>query len=245
MLTLDESAADERNKWGRLVFFGLPQGADRGRAAGRRRPGWRREEGRRRHRPGQRPGLDLSGRAAGRGSAPASRSRACWAARSVNLADLDHDGKDEIYVALRAGEADRPERPRRWPRDLPRPLPISGEPVAMDAGRPRRRRHARVALRRQDQGAGRRDLRPSRPEARRRRAASPPFTWGKAEAAPLRGLSSTPTAIRAIDVNRDGLTDVLVFGGEYADPACSARRTSLPSSSAAASARWRRRHRPA
>ena len=32
VLTLDESATDEQNKWGRLIFFGLPQGSDRGRS---------------------------------------------------------------------------------------------------------------------------------------------------------------------------------------------------------------------
>ena len=32
VLALDESATDEQNKWGRLIFFGLPQGSDRGRS---------------------------------------------------------------------------------------------------------------------------------------------------------------------------------------------------------------------
>ena len=32
VLTLDESTTDEQNKWGRLIFFGLPQGSDRGRS---------------------------------------------------------------------------------------------------------------------------------------------------------------------------------------------------------------------
>ena len=57
VLTLDESAEDEQNKWGRLIFFRLPPGRRPGPVAGRRRPRRRRQGGRRGHRPGQRPVL--------------------------------------------------------------------------------------------------------------------------------------------------------------------------------------------
>ena len=40
VLTLDQSSADDSNKRGRLAFFALPQGNDRGRSHGRRRLEW-------------------------------------------------------------------------------------------------------------------------------------------------------------------------------------------------------------
>ena len=59
VLTLDQSADDEANKRGRLAFFALPQGTERGRLAGGRRPGRRSQERRHRDRPGQCAGLGL------------------------------------------------------------------------------------------------------------------------------------------------------------------------------------------
>ena len=97
VLTLDESTTDEQNKWGRLIFFGLPQGSDRGRSLavgdldGDKRKDvvvsdpanaqvWLYRQG---GRSGLSAGQSFPGLLGG---------------RIVRLADLDHDGKDEVYV---------------------------------------------------------------------------------------------------------------------------------------------------
>ena len=89
-----------------------------------------------------------------------------------------------------------------------------------------------IALRRQDQGPERRDLRSSRPEARTSRAASIPFRWGQDEAVDRRrGSAARPPALRVLDVNRDGQPDVLVFNAlGLADRSCSAGQRDQPPS---------------
>src|SRR5262245_32668796 len=97
VLTLDESATDEKNEGGRLVFFGLSQGSERGRSLavgdldGNKKKDvvvtdpanaqiWV-------YRQGEQTGL-----AAGQ-SFPG-----LLGGRTAKLADLDGNGKDEIYV---------------------------------------------------------------------------------------------------------------------------------------------------
>lgn len=211
VLSLDESSEDERNRWGRLVFFGLPQGAERGRglALGDLDGDGRKDvvvtdpanaqvwTYRQSVRSGLGSGQSFPGLLGG---------------KSVNLADLDRDGKDELYVLS--------EQEKQIGRSVleggrvtfPTPLPISGEPVAMDiadldgnktgemiyVARVKEPSGESFALRALTWGAS---------------GGATAYSWGKTESVTLPSLSSTPSAIRAIDVNRDGLTDILLFGG--------------------------------
>ena len=153
VLTLDESAADERNKRGRLIFFGLPQGSDRGRSLAVGDLDGDRQEGRRRHRPGQRPGLALPPERPARAWARASPSPACSAARTVRLADLDGDGKDEVYVLSEQEKQIGRSVLENGRLTFPTPAADHRRAGGDGRGRPRRRQDARGPLRRQDQVA--------------------------------------------------------------------------------------------
>ena len=132
VLTLDRSGTDESNKRGRLAFFAPAAGQRAGPVAGPRRPGRRRPAGRRGHRPVQRPGLGLSCSRADRAWAPARPSPAWSGARTVHLADLDGDRKDEVYVLSDQEKQIGQSEFARGRLSFPTPLPITGEPVAMD-----------------------------------------------------------------------------------------------------------------
>ncbi|MFO0888960.1 MAG: VCBS repeat-containing protein [Isosphaeraceae bacterium] len=216
VLTLDSSRADDRNRWGRLVFFGLPQGNDRGRALavgdldGDRRKDivvtdpanaqvWLYSQG---AGSGLNAGLPFPG---------------LLGARSANLADLDQDGKDELYVLS--------EQERQIGRSnldggritFPAPLPTTGDPVAMDLGdldRDKKPELAYVVKGKSTSGGDAYLLRSLQPGGDGKLK---PFAWGKQDAVSLPELTSTPTALRIADVNRDGRGDLVFFTG-YGSP---------------------------
>ena len=71
-------------------------------------------------------------RRAGRASAPARRSPAWSGRKTVRLADLDGDGKDEVYVLSEQEKQIGRSVFDKGRLSFPTPLPITGEPVAMD-----------------------------------------------------------------------------------------------------------------
>jgi len=216
VLTLDTSQTDERNRWGRLVFFGLPQGNDRGRSLavgdldGDKRKDivvtdpanaqvWHFAQSRR---SGLNAGVAFPGLLGG---------------RKARLADVDEDGKDELFVLS--------EQERQIGRStldggrisFPSPLPTTGDPVAMDVADLDGDKKLEVVyivkgktptggegffLRALGRGEGGRFT---------------PFSWGKSDAVPLAELTATPTAMEVRDVNRDGRGDYLLFTG-YGSP---------------------------
>ena len=216
VLTLDDSADDEQNKWGRLIFFGLPQGGDRGRslAVG-----------------------DLDGdkkkdivvsdpgnaqiwlfRQSGMAGLNAGQSfPGLLGGRVVHLADLDHDGKDEVYVLSEQEKQIGRSTMENGRVTFPTPLPITGEPVAMDLADLDGDGTLELLYIVKSKSAAGTDSFDLRALKRGRSGSFEPYFWGKTEASTIAGLGNAPTAMETLDVNADGLTDILVFTG-YGSP---------------------------
>ena len=206
----EESAddADADQKWGRLIFLGLPKGSERGRAlaAG-----------------------DLDGdkkkdvvvtepanaqvwvyRQTGKGGLSAGESfPSLLGAKEVALADLDGDDRDEVYVLSEQEKQIGRSRFEDGRLSFPTPLPIKGEPVTMglaelEPSKP----PAIVYVSRTNPGGDQFELRAVRlGESGEFEEAK----FGPAEAVAIKGLSSAPTALRAFDVNHDGHVDLIAF----------------------------------
>ena len=132
VLSLDQSGTDEANKWGRLAFFGLPQGAERGRSLALGDLDGDGTERCRRHRPVQCPGLGVSPiRTMGTGL-PARRSPA-WSARGPSSSPIwTVTMRTRSYVLSEQEKQIGQCEFARGRLSFPTPLPIVGEPVAMD-----------------------------------------------------------------------------------------------------------------
>jgi hypothetical protein len=132
-------------------------------------------------------------------------------ARGIRLADLDGDSKAEILVLSGAekqlGVSTYDAAAGRLP--FPTPLPVTGEPLAMAVGNldadPAPEIVYAVATGAQPPYA-------VRVLERRADGSFGALTWpGGGDAAPLTGLTSTPTALQIVDANGDGRPDVLAF----------------------------------
>ncbi len=132
----------------------------------------------------------------------------------VKLADLDGDGKAEVYVVS--------EKEKQLGRSVlqdgrltfPVPLPISGEqPVALSVADLDGDKTPEVLYVTLDHpaGANTADVYTLRALAREKSGTFIPFRWGTADSVVLKGIGGVPPAITVVDVNRDGLPDLLVF----------------------------------
>ena len=130
--------------------------------------------------------------------------------KAVRIADLDGDGKGEVIVLS--------EQEKQIGRSVladgrltfPSPLPLSGEPVALDVADLDGDGAAEVVyIARNPASSETFNLR-----ALKREAASGtfvPFRWGTSDMVEVKGLAGAPPALEVLDVNRDGQADVLVF----------------------------------
>ena len=104
------------------------------------------------------------------------------------LADLDGDEQGRGLRPLRAGEADRPERPGGRPPDLPRPPAHQRRPGRARRGRPRRRQ---ARPRSSTSPAARRPTAPTTSALRRLKREKSgtfvPFRWGQADSVAAQG----------------------------------------------------------
>lgn len=135
--------------------------------------------------------------------------------KSVKLADLDRDGRAEVYVLS--------EREKQIGRSVldgerlsfPAPLPIPGEPVALELadldgdGVPEV-----LAISRSPgpQGSDVYALVGLKAAGSKLSAIS----WNGQESLPIENLSSAPAALKAVDANGDGQPDLVIF--TYASP---------------------------
>jgi hypothetical protein len=208
VFTLAEADDSETGRKGRLIFYPLPPGSERGRSlalgdldgdkktdvvvtdpANARFLVYRQGQG----------GLGTSQSFPG-----------LLEGRTVRMADLDGDGKAEVYVLS--------EQEKQIGRSVladgrltfPTPLPLSGEPVAMDLADLDGDKTPEVAYVARTRSKGS-DVYALRALAREKSGTFVPYRWGLVDEVVLKDTTDAPTAIRVIDVNRDGEADVLVF----------------------------------
>ena len=206
--TLDESAPESDDRWGRLAFFGFPRGNERGRSLavgdldGDKKPDvvvtdpanaqvW------------------VYRQSGGAGLSSAESFPGLLGGKQVLAADLDGDGKAEAFVLSEQEKQIGRSRFDGGRLTFPAALPIKGEPVAMAlADVDESGKAALVYAARTKPGAESFELRAIRPDGPEGFAE---VKFGAAETVALAGLSGAPTTIRALDVDRNGETDLLVF----------------------------------
>jgi hypothetical protein len=216
VLTLDRSGTDESNKRGLLAFFGLPQGSERGRslAVG---------------------DLDGDGRhdvvvtdpsnaqvwaylQSGRTGLGAGQTfPSLVGARTVHLADVDGDHKDEVYVLSEPEKQIGQSSFTKGRLSFPTPLPITGEPVGMDLADldgDKTPEILYVARTRPRSGVEAFELRAL---VRDKSGTFRAYKWRDAESVALPALKGVPAAIESMDVNADNQPDLLIFN-DYEPP---------------------------
>lgn len=209
VLTLDESENDDQGKRGRLIFYPLPPGNERGRSLavgdldGDGKPDVVVTDPANAqflvYRQGGKDGLGTSQSFPG-----------LVGGRTVRLADLDGDKAAEVIVLS--------EQEKQIGRSVlagnrltfPTPLPISGEPVALDVADLDGDKTPEVLYVSRTSANGS-DSFALRGLKRDKSGAMLPFRWGQDDNVPLKGLTSAPPALQVVDVNRDGQVDILVF----------------------------------
>jgi hypothetical protein len=217
VLTLDSSHADERNKWGRLVFFGLPQGGDRGRSvAVGDLDGDKRQDILVTDPANAQVWLYRQGISAGLGAGLAFPG--LLGGRTAHLADLDRDGKDELYVLSEQEKQIGRSTLENDRITFPVPLPTTGEPVAMDLADLDGDQVPDLAYVVKGKSATVvSDSFALRALKRSKEGTFQALSWGKADSVELPGQIASPAALRIFDVNRDGRGDFVIFGA-YSPP---------------------------
>ena len=201
---------DETAKRGRLMFYPLPQGNTRGRSIA----------------VGDLDGDGLADvvatdpanaqffvyrQAKGTGLGVATSSPGLVGGRTVKIADLDGDKKAEVYVLS--------ETERQIGRSLfadgrltfPAPLPLSGDPVALDLADLDGDKIPEVVYVTRDKAAGSTaDVFTLRALKRQKEGGMIPYRWGQSDSVPLKEVQDVPK-VQVVDVNRDGQPDFLFY----------------------------------
>jgi len=214
VLTLDQSAGDEANKRGRLAFFALPLGTERGRslAIG-----------------------DINGdhrkdvivtdpanaqvwvyfQTAHSGLSSGQTFPSLGSTRTVRLAHRDGDAKDEVYVLSEQEKQIGRSVFEDGRLSFPSPLTLEGDPVAMDVAQLDGDKNLEILyVARSKPGIDSFELRAL---TREKSGKLRPRNWGPVEAVALPGVTAVPSAIKTLDVNHDGQADLLIFK-EYGAP---------------------------
>jgi hypothetical protein len=214
VLTLDRSGTDESNRRGRLAFFALPQGSERGRslAIGDLDGDGRQDVVVTDPSNAQVWAYMQSGRT---GLGAGQTFPSLVGARTVRLADLDGDRKDEAYVLSDQEKQIGQSRFDGGRLSFPTPLPLAGDPVAMDlADLDGDKTPEILYVARTKPGADSFELRAL---AHEKPGSFRPYKWRDSEAVALPAVKAVPAAIESLDVNADGQADLMIFN-DYGPP---------------------------
>jgi hypothetical protein len=214
VLTLDQSAEDEANKRGRLAFFALPQGNERGRslAVG-----------------------DLDGdhkkdvivtdpanaqvwvylQTARSGLSSGQTFPSLGNARTVRLAQQEAGGKDEVYVLSEPEKQIGRSVFENGRLSFPSPLSLVGEPAAMDVADLNGDKSPEILYVSRVKAGG--DSYELRAVTRDKSGSFRPTKWGEVESVALPGVTAVPAAVKVLDINQDGETDLLI-SKDYGSP---------------------------
>ncbi|GIW86568.1 MAG: hypothetical protein KatS3mg108_0892 [Isosphaeraceae bacterium] len=131
--------------------------------------------------------------------------------RGVTIADVDGDGVGEVLVLSEQEKTIGMARYRDGRLGFPSPLPIEGEPVALEAGDLDGDKQPEVLYVARAVGGSSADGFVLRAVRRGETGGFEPFRWGETDMVAIPGLSGIPPAVRILDINRDQRADVLVF----------------------------------
>jgi hypothetical protein len=209
ILTLDRSSSGENVDRGRLVYFGLPQGTERGRslAVGDINGDHRQDVVVTDPANAQ---IILYLQSVTEGLSAGQTFPSLVGARSACLADIDKDGRQEVYVLSEQEKQIGRSRLENGRLTFPSPLATVGEPVAMDVADVNGDKVPEIVYVTRNKNAH--ELR-----ALARGKATDSFDavkWGAVESVIISGESATPTALKSVDINHDGQADFLVFNSD-------------------------------
>ncbi len=210
VLTLDQSAADEANKRGRLAFFALPQGTERGRSL---------DVG------------DLNGdnrkdvivtdpanaqawvylQTGHSGLSSGQTFPSLGNARTVRILH-GADGKAEVYVLSEQEKQIGRSTFQNGRLSFPSPVSLDGDPVAMDvADLDGDKTLEMVYIARGTSTKPGVESFELRAATREPKGELKPRKWGQVASVELTGVTAVPLAIKALDINQDGRDDLLLF----------------------------------
>jgi len=220
VLSLDQSAGDEANKRGRLAFFALPLGTERGRSLaigdinGDRRKDVIVTD------PANAQ-VSVYFQTGHSGLSSGQTFPSLGSTRTVRLAHRDGDAKDEVYVL---SEQEKQIGRSVFENDrlsFPSPLTLAGDPVAMDVAQLDGDKNLEILyIARSKPSVGSKpgvDYFELRALTREKSGKLRPKSWGGVEAVALPDVTAVPSAIKTLDVNHDGQADLLIFK-EYEAP---------------------------
>jgi hypothetical protein len=210
VLTLDDSPGNSGDEHGRLEFFALPQGNERGRslAIGDINGDSRQDVIVTDPANAQVWVFFQSGKF---GLSAGQTFPSLGNARTVRVGRRTGATRDETFVLSESEKQIGRSSFEQSRLNFPTPIPTVGEPVAMDLADVNPDRSPDViyvSRTRPKPNVDQFDLRALTSD---RAGNMRPFKWGAVESVTLPNLSNPPTAIKALDINGDGQTDVLVF----------------------------------
>jgi hypothetical protein len=220
VLSLDQSAADDSNKRGRLAFFALPQGNDRGRSTDvGDLNGDKRQDVIVTDPANAQVWVYLQTGHSGLSSGQTFPS--LGNARTVRILH-GADGLAEVYVLSEQEKQIGRSTFENGRLSFPAPLAIEGDPVAMDVADLDGDKTPEIVYVSRHVGHPKPgtdvdtfELRAVTREAGGEMKAK---RWGQGASVELAGVTSVPAAIKAIDINQDGRSDLLLFKDYGAPP---------------------------